>query len=435
VVFGNDIKAAALRTFQLNHADDHGTPETILGDVRLVSVEEIRAALDRSGVEAGNLDCMIGGPPCQGMSQLRRSEERCDNKIVRFKGYNRLDQDPRNDLVLRFLEVANVLRPKMLVIENVPQLLKHGHNGKLGGLADSIRTLLCEMGYDAQVRKVNAADYGVPQLRERAIICASRVGAISLPPTTHANPLEETLDVEGLLPWVTVEDAIKDLPSPPVGTQDLLGGGPSSLYNDVVGPSAFALKMRTSLEFPFNHVARTYDKRILQIIDNMQPGEEWDAASARMQREYASLIQQSAAVGEDFDAARQRLIASGTINPTFYKRYYWSAYTRLAWNLPALTITANANFLGSGRFTHPTARRGITMREAARLQSFDDNFKFATSLADEIETTNIGVGLDMIGEAVPPLLAQAIAEHLAHLLDSAGHRADATQPTFEEVVA
>lgn len=118
------------------------------------------------------------------------------------------------------------------------------------------------------------------------------------------------------------------------------------------------------------------------------------------------------------ELARAQLEASGAINAVFYRDYYWSAYTRLAWDSPALTITANANFLGSGRFSHPTELRGITMREAARLQSFDDDFRFVTSMTDDNDTSRIGLGMDMIGEAVPPSLSQAIATHLANQLDA-----------------
>ena len=118
------------------------------------------------------------------------------------------------------------------------------------------------------------------------------------------------------------------------------------------------------------------------------------------------------------DRARVDLELAGSINPVFYRDYYWSAYTRLAWDSPALTITANANFLGSGRFSHPTELRGITMREAARLQSFDDDFRLVTSMNDDNDTTRVGIGMDMIGEAVPPILSQAIATHLASQLDA-----------------
>lgn len=135
VVLGNDIKKAALRTFQFNHASKRGKPAILDGDIRGISIEEIAATLEKKGVGIGELDCLIGGPPCQGFSQMRRSEERKDDSIVRFKGYNRLDQDPRNDLVLCFLEIAHALRPKFIVIENVPQMLTHGHNGAPGGLA------------------------------------------------------------------------------------------------------------------------------------------------------------------------------------------------------------------------------------------------------------------------------------------------------------
>jgi DNA (cytosine-5)-methyltransferase 1 len=135
--------------------------------------------------------------------------------------------------------------------------------------------------------------------------------------------------------------------------------------------------------------------------------------------EYARLIRKSAKSGESEAATRQRLVSEGKIIPTFYKRYYWSAYTRLRWDEPALTITANANFLGSGRFTHPERDRGITMREAARLQSFDDAFTFHTSNRAERRTEKIGIGLDMIGEAVPPLMGQAIGRSIAARLDQA----------------
>jgi site-specific DNA-cytosine methylase len=149
----------------------------------------------------------------------------------------------------------------------------------------------------------------------------------------------------------------------------------------------------------------------------MQPGETWDAASERMRQQYTPIIAEYATMDEDRDSLLQRLDKENIITAAFFRRYYWSAYTRLSWERPALTITANANFLGSGRFTHPEQQRGITMREAARLQSFDDDFRFITSPNDNESTTKIGIGLDMIGEAVSPLLAEAMARHIATWLD------------------
>lgn len=416
IVFGNDVKKAALNTFRQNHKNGRGQmPETIEGDIRAVSLDTIADLLARRGIGDGELTCLIGGPPCQGFSQMRRGEERKDNAIVKFGGYNRLDQDPRNDLVLRFLEVANALRPKFILIENVPQMRTHAHDGKRGGLIENVEILLKEMGYDPKHEVVNAADYGVPQLRERLIIFASRVCDASFPEKTNAESSE--LPTASSLPaWVTVEQAIRDLPPPAAGPEDVLGGALVTTYPPVK-LSGYSKKMRSKTAFPHNHVTRSYGSDIIETIKEMRQGETWDTASERKRREYQPLIANLTSGEDGLKAAIEVLARQGLVNSKFFKKYYWSAYTRLAWDKPALTITANANFLGSGRFTHPEENRGITMREAARLQSFDDDFKFITRGEGDVETKNIGVGLDMIGEAVPPLLAEAFAKHVAALLD------------------
>lgn len=417
VAFGNDVKAEALKTFEFNHRHDDLAPSTVRQDIRHLEADTIHAALAERGIGKGDLDCMIGGPPCQGFSQMRRSEHRQKGKIVKFSGYSQLSVDPRNDLVLRYLEVAEALQPRFLVIENVPQMLNHGFDGRLGKLSELVIQMLeRELGYKVEVAVINCADYGVPQLRERAVFIASSIGAASFPAKTHTDPKNAKLIAAGLRPWTTVRDAIGDLPAPSMN-DDLLGGGLMELYCD--GPSAYAQSMRTARSFPYNHITRSYRDSVLDIIKEMRPGQTWDTESVRMQAKYERAASKFAkARGISVDSAREKLILSGAINPVFYKEYYWSAYTRLAWDSPALTITANANFLGSGRFTHPTEQRGITMREAARLQSFDDDFCFVTSEGDGGDTTRIGIGMDMIGEAVPPLLSKAIATHLAAQLDA-----------------
>ena len=417
VAFGNDVKNEALRTFEFNHAHDDAPPSTVRKDIRLLDMEIIHGLLKEHGVGKGELDVMIGGPPCQGFSQLRRNEHREEGKIVKFSGYSQLAHDPRNDLVLRYLEVAEALRPKFLVIENVPQMLNHGFEGRLGKLSELVIQMLeKDLGYKVEVAVVNCADYGVPQLRERAIFIASSIGSASLPPKTHCDPRDKKLTGAGLKPWVTVEEAIGDLP-PPALDEDSLGGGPLSLYR--AAPSDYVRTMRTSEVFPHNHITRAYKQQVLNIIKEMRPGKTWDAESARMRARYdRAIIRKANSENISHELARIQLEAAGSINPVFYREYYWSAYTRLAWDAPALTITANANFLGSGRFSHPSELRGITMREAARLQSFDDDFRFVTSMTDDNDTTRIGLGMDMIGEAVPPNLSQAIATHLACQLDA-----------------
>jgi DNA (cytosine-5)-methyltransferase 1 len=180
------VKKFALETFKKNHAHDGIPPATMLEDIRTVSDSRIREIIEEKC--GGELDCLLGGPPCQGFSQMRRTEARKGSGIVGFGGYNKLDQDPRNDLVLRFLEVAAALNPKVIVIENVPQFLSHYHDGKRGGIAQQVEEILIEMGYEVACDILNAADYGVPQLRQRAVILASRVGRITLPMHSHGDP-------------------------------------------------------------------------------------------------------------------------------------------------------------------------------------------------------------------------------------------------------
>lgn len=412
-VLANDIKQEALQTFERNHGGPDQRPKIVRQDIRTVPLNTIDDLLDQQGVRRGELDCLIGGPPCQGFSQLRRSEERDTGQIVKFRGYSKLSEDPRNDLVLRYLEVAERLKPKYILIENVPQMLNHGFQGRLGHLSETVIDILQkDLGYSVAVKVLLAADYGVPQLRERAVFIARANGVASFPEPTHIDPALIKDGETNRKPWVTVKDAIGDLPAR-IAVGDHLGGSPVSSY--LPNASEYALEMQSKDCFPYGHVTRGYRKSVLDLISHMKPGETWDSGSARMRKNYERQIKQLAKRANiPEEAARAQLVRAGKINETFYKDYYWSAYTRLAWEAPALTITANANFLGSGRFTHPEEMRGITIREAARLQSFDDDFQFVTSDKDnDDDSSRIGVAMDMIGEAVPPKLAQALAEHIS----------------------
>ncbi len=321
VVLGNDIKPAALRTFQYNHRN-HITghpPAVIKGDIRQVPTEVIVTALASQGVKQGELDCLIGGPPCQGFSQMRRTEERDGNKIVKFKGYNRLDQDPRNDLVLRFLEIAAVLQPKVILIENVEQMLRHHHNGVAGGLAENIRVLLREMGYIVDVATLNAADFGVPQLRERVVFMASRIEVIDFPSPTHIDP-DSVIDNCGISAWITVEDAIRDLPPPPLDPTDILGNAVVNSYPRTE-LSSYAAMMRSSSVFPYNHLTRRYSPNIMRIIAEMQPGETWDHASERMRNHYKPNVEAAVLPDENLAQTISRLGKANEIVAAFYRDY------------------------------------------------------------------------------------------------------------------
>ena len=392
-VLGIDIKTKALNTFQQNHKN----PCVFQRDVRLIENQEILDSLKSKGIDPYDLDVLIGGPPCQGFSQMRRSENRDNLDISKFSGYSKLAEDKRNDLVLRFLEIAELLMPKCIVIENVKQVKNHVLNGREGGFILSIEEALEELGYNVKHNILNAADFGVPQLRERVIIIASRIGVVSFPEASHSNN------------WVTVGDAISDLPSPAMN-KDTLKDNEINLYKKPCD-NYFLKEMRKyNNKFPANHNTRKYKDDIIKLISEMPQGKNWTEVALEKRQEYEMII--SNHPNKDRSLAIEDLVEKNIINKVFYKDYYWSAYTRLSPTKPALTITANANFLGSGRYTHPTENRGITPREAARLQSFPDNFTFYSSDSDDSCTEKQGIVMDMIGEAVPPLLAMSIAKHI-----------------------
>jgi DNA (cytosine-5)-methyltransferase 1 len=276
-------------------------------------------------------DVVIGGPPCQGFSPLGR------------------DRDPKSRELLNRLwrEYARALRqtrPLAFVIENVPEFVRSEQFEAFMRTARRDRVL---SHYKIEYRVLNAAEYGVPQRRRRGIVIASRLGTPTWPEPTHG--AEATL--LGLRPFVTVRDAIGDLPLEPDGINWHIGRNPRP----------------TSVE------------RYRAVPEG----------------------------GNRFDLAKNR----PDLLPECWRRKKTGTtdvFGRLWWDRPAFTIRTEFFKPEKGRYLHPKADRPLTHREAARLQSFPDDFVFGGS---KIEVAR------QIGNAVPPLLAQAIARAVRSLLD------------------
>ncbi len=367
VVLGTDIDQAALDTFRHNHERLGAHPILVPGDIRDLSPIDLGGLLAPQGLDAeGELDVLVGGPPCEGFSQNRRHEVRTDEGDRLFVR-NPLDStDPRNDLFRYFLDFALVMRPRAILIENVPQMITaHG-----GATVAEIKRTLSYAGYEVSWNILNASHYGVPQARRRAFVIATRsdVRNFEWPQPTHAT---EPHANRGLMPIVTVRDAIIDLPE---ATDRELGRRSTEHYRPT--ESGYALSMRSDVGTPMNHVRRTPGERVLARLRAMKPG----------------------MISADLPAHLQT------------KSAYYNSYGRLAWAQPAKTITKSCNYLGSGCFGHPVEDRGITMREAARLQSFDDDFDFLSKSEPHVAK--------MVGSAVPPLLASVLASQLAKVIDS-----------------
>jgi DNA (cytosine-5)-methyltransferase 1 len=366
VEFGVESELHPVRAFRRNIVNSAGDPTPVFhGDIHSL-IDSKRVFWDnllQAGIcGPGEIDVLVGGPPCQGFSR---------NGVRQYvESGARFYDDPRNHLYRAFLDSIEALRPKAVLIENVREFLNFGD----GKFSDDLLKKLDELGYTAGFQKVSAADFGVPQVRHRVFFIAidrdfAKVSSDALPfPLPRFSEPNPQLGLLDSMYYRTVRDAISDLPAP------VYVHGKPIHYPKVKIISDYAAEMRSRSGLLHNHVARKLSAKSLARIKAVGTG--------RMKNIQKSLRTKS---------------------------FYGSAYRRLEWDEPALTITTWVYHVGSGRFAHPSEDRGITMREAARLQSFDDDFIFP----DLINPVS-----QMIGNAVPPLLAKTFADSLARFLDS-----------------
>jgi DNA (cytosine-5)-methyltransferase 1 len=267
---------------------------------------------------------------------------------------NRTD-DPRKQLWRPYLEIVKRSKASIFVIENVPQILGSEEHYQIIEAAEAL-------GFRLKDAKLNAADYGVPQQRSRAFIIACNFtdpANYFPPPKTHYNPNNGNRDTSGLEPWRTVRDAIGELPEP-TGTEIRHEKSPLDIHFTRSPTPKSILRYKSIPEEGMNRF--DLQRRAL----NLTP------------------------------ACWIKKTSGGT-----------DLFGRLWWNRPAFTIRTEFFKPEKGRYLHPEQHRPITHREAARLQSFPDSFDFSGS---KIEVAK------QIGNAVPPLLAQRVAECLLAML-------------------
>jgi DNA (cytosine-5)-methyltransferase 1 len=289
------------------------------------------ASIQQHAAAFGEIDAIIGGPPCQGFSLAGKREV----------------TDPRNSLFRHYLRFVDAMRPKVALLENV-RLLTSMKSAEGDRVKDQIIDEFRRHGYRVAMFEINARSYGVPQHRERVIFVATRADldiAPSIPQATHA--ATDDLFAPVTAP-ATFADACSDL-----------------AYIESGGESADPL--HRAVHHP-DHVVRWL----------------WDVPEGRSAHE------------NDNAALRP---------PSGYN----TTYKRQVWLEPAATVQTTFGMISGCRNVHPIATRALTVREAARIQSFPDQFAFPGALGP----TRTG-----IGNAVPPLLAFALAKHARALLQS-----------------
>lgn len=272
------------------------------------------------------------------------------------KGARKLFDDERNFLFNYFYKVVAFVRPSYFLMENVPNILSAGNKS----FKNEIYNLFEELGYTLDSNVLNAADFGVPQNRRRAFILGKLDGSLELPKKTQKN--------------ITINDAISDLA--------FLNSGEGKLKQSYKIPpqSDYQKLMRKNSNVLYNHVATKHSQVALERLKLIPPGK----GREMLPEEHLT-----------------KSIYSGT----------WS---RMLEDSQSVTITTRFDTPSSGRFTHPFLDRAITVREAARIQSFPDDFIFFGNKSSQMK---------QVGNAVPPLLAKEIAKVIMQdLKDNDNHK-------------
>lgn len=329
----------AVLTQKHNHGRLENPTEVIEGRVETVPVKRLLSICQKRG--ATRPDVVMGGPPCQGFSV-------CNTRT-------RSMENPTNWLFCDFLKLVEQICPRVVLIENV---VNFGRFNK-GAMLDEIRQSLQGMAVRYRVHQavLCAADYGVPQQRNRLFLVAVQDGLrFEFPEKRNAQP-------------VTTWDAISDLPRLPNGNRRdpcEYGTPPQTEYQKLMRQECGSIV--------YNNCVTRNSQLVIDRYKQIRQGENWASISDELMTNYADK-----------------------------SRTHHCIYLRLKQNEPSVTIT----HFRKSMLIHPTQDRGLSVREAARLQSFNDRFVFCGPLGDQQQ---------QVANAVPPLLARSIATAVRYSL-------------------
>ncbi len=364
-LYANDLMPEAMETFAANHPG----ARTDCRRIETVDPADIRRDL---GIGKGTLDVLVGGPPCQGFS---------------INAPSRFLEDPRNVLFKDYVRFLAEFEPKAFLFENVPGLLSLGD----GKVLDLVLNEFVQLNYHVTVKILFAAHYGVPQERWRLILTGSRFSEIAPPEPTHyakGRPNFRTAgltfqqtesDAAKLQPAVTVGEAIGDLPRLSMGE-----GAETIGYTTMFAESVYGQAMRSPDGITFNHYDAKLAKQNAERMLHVRPGGSWRDIPHHL-----------------LPKGMQRARRSD----------HTKRYGRLKEDGLAGTVLTKCDPHWGTVFL-PDQNRALTVREAARFQSFPDTYQFKGSRVSQYE---------QVGNAVPVLLARAIATSIRTHLEAHGH--------------
>ena len=335
VLAGQDYNDVAGATFALTH------PEATFvgGPIQNVTAQ---ALLDAAKKKRGEIDVIVGGPPCQGYSVYN---------------HQRGENDPRAGLFREYLRIVEGIQPRWLVMENVTGITSISG----GRIVEEIVSGMNGLGYRVDMRVLKAEEYGVPQERRRVFFIATKSDAeIAFPTPTHG---------PGLLPYVTVWDAISDLPPIEDGSKD------SPDRHNKKPQSDYQAMLRGTLKALHNHTPGRLSPINKARMRHIPPGGSWRDIPIELLPEGMKKAKRS-------DHTKR--------------------YGRPRKNDLSCTVLTKCD-VHWGAYIHPEQDRAFTVREAARLQGFPDFFNFQGNRTEQYV---------QVGNAVPPILGRKVAEAL-----------------------
>lgn len=441
IVAGVELDSEAIRSHADNfHKDSpyyeqHCTPRDILKE----SPESIFSSIGLKGDTGHQVDIIIGGPPCQAFTRIGRA------KLREVKNdSNAFLNDSRSQLYKRYIEYVKELKPLALLMENVPDILNYGGVN----IADIVCNDLTVQGYKCKYTLLNTVYYGVPQMRERMFLIAiheSINAEITFPLPTHFIELPKgyhgsrNVALKNIVedkehrfylsppvatkknkPAITAEKALSDLPALTLHLKGLLKRGikaENTLPYKAKAQNEFQQTMRTWREAKEEVALNTirYLPRDYPIFSKMKAGDQYPQALKVAERIFRSKLRIEEEIsGKKIAPQTKRYaeIAAETI-PPYDPSKFPNKWRKMEADKPSRTLMAH---LGKDSYSHihydSKQARTISVREAARLQSFPDGFKFAGAM---------NAAFRQIGNAVPPLMSEKIAYQLKAILSCNDH--------------
>ncbi|MCL0076985.1 DNA (cytosine-5-)-methyltransferase, partial [Dehalococcoidia bacterium] len=370
VVMAVDNDRQTLETYRLNHPWVEEC-NVLCDDLRSLTSKRIRALVGQQ-----KIDVLVAGVPCQGYSRVGYRTKPDLSKEIKYKPEN----DPRNLLFKEVIRVARLLGPRSILLENVPDMRSANvtHYGLDRKVIELLQRRLGGMGYHTATVCLDATDFGIPQKRKRLFFVASKKQL----PENLEQRLGEMAD-EMHYPRVTstLSDAIAGLPVLSAGAGEQIT---SFIRDKNNGGSAYGRFIGSDTQVLFNHVARPHNRDDMKIIGALRPGES-----------YAALVR------------RMPEVLQGRTHSVYRVDNFHDKFYRLRWDPPSRTIVSHLSKDGNS-FIHPEQNRALTVREAARLQTFPDDFIFIGSRTSQFI---------QVGNAVPPVLARVFARFFRMLLE------------------